>query len=47
VALFPKACANGGTLLLHYGALVGDGLGRANIADELLHCVFLSNMFHV
>ena len=36
VALLPEARAYGGALLLHDGALVGDGLGGAHVADELL-----------
>ena len=38
VALLAKAGANGGALLLHDGALVGDGLGGPHVADELLDC---------
>jgi hypothetical protein len=36
VALLPEARANGGALLLHDGALVGDGLCGAHVAYELL-----------
>jgi hypothetical protein len=41
VAFLPEAGANGGALLLHDCALVGDCLGSAHIADELLHCLAL------
>ena len=37
-ALLPEAGADGGALLLDHGALVGDGLGCADVADELLDC---------
>jgi hypothetical protein len=36
VALLAKAGTDGGALLLDDGALVGDGLCSADIADELL-----------
>lgn len=36
VALFPEAGPDCGAFLLHDGPLVGDGLGRAHVADELL-----------
>lgn len=36
VALLPEAGANGGALLLDNGALVGDGLCGAHVANELL-----------
>ena len=47
VALLPKTGADGSTLLLHHGALVGDGLGGTHIPDELLHCIYLSDMSRV
>lgn len=37
-ALFPETCSYGSALLLDDGALVGNGLGRPNISDELLYC---------
>jgi hypothetical protein len=37
MALFPKACADRGTLLLDHSALVCYRLGRAHVPDELLH----------
>ncbi len=36
--LFPEASSYGSTLLLNHGSLICDGLGGANIANELLHC---------
>jgi len=35
-AFFSEACPDSGALLLDDGSLVGDGLGGANVADELL-----------
>lgn len=35
-ALFSKAGSDGSALLLHNGALIGNGLCGANIANELL-----------
>ena len=37
MALLAKAGSYGGTLLLNDGALVGYGLGGADIANELLY----------
>ena len=36
--LFLEARADSCALLLDDGALVGDGLGGADVANELLHC---------
>lgn len=36
-ALFSEACSNGSALFLNDGSLVGNSLGGANVADELLH----------
>jgi len=32
---------------LHYGSFVGDGLGCADIADELLHCMYQSLVLYI
>lgn len=37
VALLAEAGANGGALLLDHGALIGNGLGRPHVADELFY----------
>lgn len=37
VAFLPEACADGCTLLLDDGALVGNGLRSAHVPNELLH----------
>lgn len=37
VALLAEAGSNGSAFLLNDGSLVGNGLGRTYIADELLH----------
>jgi hypothetical protein len=41
VALLSEAGANGCTLLLHYGSLVGNRLRGSHIPNELLHYVVL------
>lgn len=38
VALLAEAGSDVGALLLDDSSLVGDGLGRSHVADELLHC---------
>lgn len=35
-AVFAKAGSNGSALLLNNGSFIGDRLGRAHVADELL-----------
>ena len=35
MAFFPERGTDGGALFLNHGALVGDGLGRSNISNEL------------
>lgn len=38
IAVLPEASSDGGAFLLDDGSLVGDGLGRSYVADELLYC---------
>ena len=38
MALFAETGSDGRALFLHDRALVGDGFGSADIADELLDC---------
>lgn len=38
VALLPETGSDGCALFLHHGPLVGNRLGRAHVADELLDC---------
>ena len=38
MALLPKGCANGGTLLLNDGPLIGDRFGGTDVANELFDC---------
>lgn len=38
MALLSKRGSNSGAFLLNDGPLVGNGLGRADIANELLDC---------
>lgn len=44
VALFSKAGPNRGALFLDDGSLVGNGLGRTYIADELLYCSMVESV---
>jgi hypothetical protein len=44
VALLAERGSYGGALLLHHRALVGDGLGGAHIADELLYWMMPSTL---
>jgi hypothetical protein len=38
VALFTEAGSDGSTLFLDNGSLIGNRLGRSDIADELFDC---------
>lgn len=38
MALFTEARSDSSTLFLNNGSLVGDRLGRSDIADELFNC---------
>lgn len=46
VTLLSEAGSNGGAFLLNDSSLVGDGLGRTNVADELLYCTRSSKGQH-